>query len=205
MEYDNDEIEEENEIEDNNKKNKKCGLFSFSSISKYAFLPFILPIFCMIADVLYFFIYNNDNTNNYEKEINTNYFLVDVLDPLSTILGGLFLFIPSLREKMKVKKNVPINGKKSSSSSSIELIYNENIPNRNISKIFLYLFLISLFNYISIFIANIIEDYEVNIFETRIYNCIFLPIFSKLILKENIYKHQILSLSLFYRIFYDYY
>ena len=78
---------------------------------------------------------------------------------------------------------------------SIKLIYNETSKYRqNNLKIYSILLIAS----ISISFFDICEMYSVdkNTFEVRFYIIFFLSLFSKIILKNNIYNHQILSLSM---------
>ena len=95
-------------------------------------------------------------------------------------------------KKIHNKEDIVLNLR----SKSIELIYNENdlrdIYNKNIVKINLLLLLMSIF--LSLFF--ICGDYfsTHNILEERIYFFIFIPLFSKFILKYKIYNHQLLSL-----------
>ena len=77
----------------------------------------------------------------------------------------------------------------------IDYIYNNNlILNKNNKKKCIYLLLISLFIALDIVVFIFFE--KNNILESRIYIYFFIPIFAKIILKENIYRHQILFLSL---------
>ena len=182
MDLDDNEIYEEKES-----KNKKEGLFSFSKINKYYIFPFLCPIASLICNVFMMFVYE-------DKKFQGNQFLASILLCFSYFFGGIF-YIYSIRQKFK-KIDDKENKIATLSSSSIELIYNENnaegIYNRNSVKIYLLLLIMSIL--LSLFSIN--QDYSPNhnILEERFYSFIFIPIFSYYILKYKIYNHQILSL-----------
>ena len=77
-------------------------------------------------------------------------------------------------------------------SSNSNNIYNNGIKKNNSLKIFSILFILSLI--ISFHQISYLLTINKNIFEKRLYYLFFLPIFSKIILKSELFKHQILSL-----------
>ena len=173
------------ENENNNKQNNNR-LFSFATINKYFIIPFLCPIFCMIGN---FFIVIVDE----DKGVKNKEFLLSVLECLSFTGGGLLYFISSLREKTEETRNKAINN--GEGRLSIKLIYNDTFKyKQNNLKIFSILIIAS----ICISFFDICEMYSVdkNTFEVRFYIIFFLSLFSKIILKNNIYNHQILSLSI---------
>ena len=122
-------------------------------------------------------------------------FLLDIIVCFSYILAGLLTFIPSLREKAKNTINDALIYKKNS-NSSIELVYKKNyLANKGKSKIVIfYIFLISILicnNYFLIHFST-----SKHLIEQRLYLFFFIIIFSKIILKQYIHKHQVFSLSI---------
>ena len=174
---------EENE---NNGEQKNNKLFSFATINKYFIIPFLCPIFCMIGN--FFIVIVDEDEGVINKE-----FLLSILECLSFTGGGLLYFISSLREKTEETRDKATNN--GEGRLSIKLIYNETSKYRqNNLKIYSILLIAS----ISISFFDICEMYSVdkNTFEVRFYIIFFLSLFSKIILKNNIYNHQILSLSM---------
>ena len=114
--------------------------------------------------------------------------------------GGLLYFISYIRtntEKSKkssgnINNNTVSASSISSNSSSIEYIYNEPFIKINSFKIICILFAFSLFLFLDMS-CNLIIINELD-FEKRFYFLIFLPIFSRIILKNELFRHQILSL-----------
>ena len=173
------------ENENNNKETNKS-LISFAKINKYFLIPFLCPIFCISGN---FFI----NKIIEDKGLKNKEFLLAILECLSYTGGGFLYFISSLREKTAETRDKARNYIER--NTSIKLIYNDsNKIKRSNFKIGLLLFISSLC--VSFF--DICEVYSLskNTFEERFYIIFFLPLFSKLILKLNIYNHQILSLCL---------
>ena len=110
---------------------------------------------------------------------------------MAYILGGLLYFVSFIRTQAeKAKRRVTIHLQK----SRIQLIYKKITPNKNKKKMCGILFLMSLF--LSIFINIFAYSYKTIVFEKRLLYLFFISIFSKYILKSQIYRHQILSLSL---------
>ena len=174
-------------MKENGKNNKKKDnrLFSFAKINKYFIIPFLCPIFCMIANFCIEII--NEDKGVINKEV-----LLSILECLTFTGGGFLYFISSLREKTEETRNKAIdNGER---RLSIRLIYNDTLQYRqNNLKICLILLIAS----ISVSFFDICEIYSLdkNTFEIRFYLIFFLSLFSKIILKNNIYNHQILALS----------
>ena len=173
---------EENE---NNNKQKNNSLFSFATINKYFIIPFLCPLFCMIGNFFIVIVDEDEGVKNKE-------FLLSILECLSFTGGGLLYFISSLREKTEETRDRAINNVEG--RLSIKLIYNKTL---NIKKNNLKIYTILIIASISISFFDICEIYSVdkNTFEERFYIIFFLSLFSKIILKNNIYNHQILSLS----------
>ena len=174
------------EEEDEEIKNKKEHLLSFAKINKYYLLPFLAPIFCMLGN--YFIHLLNKNNKNKDNKLE---FTFSIFINLTYISGGLLYFISFIRTKTEESKDKAIVYKE---RKTINLIYNEDKPKKSKIKIFFILIFISLLLTIYIFVYTI--SLGKTVFEKRLYYLFFISIFSKLILKNQIYWHQILSLSL---------
>ena len=159
-------------------KDNKKPIIIFSKLNKYFLIPFLCPIFYMISK---FF-------ENLIDEINNNQHFFDIIfNDLSYIYAGLFYFIPYFKVNFSKKNDA------SFSNSGIKYIYNEGIISKyNHFKIILLMISLSLF----IVIENCLYIFvnTKKIFEIRIFLIFFIPLFSKIILKENVYKHQYFSL-----------
>jgi len=154
------------------KKNES--LFSFGKLNKYFIIPFLCPIFCFLAN--YFLkLYNNEISKSKEKyDIKNKLFLISFSLFLSYFVGGLLYCISYIRTQTE------------------DLIYNEKIININPLKIFFIFCVMSLILYFAL-ICGFLSINE-KVFEKRLYFLLFLPIFSKIILKDELFRHQILSL-----------
>ena len=130
------------------------------------------------------------NKNNKNKA-NKLEFTFSIFINLTYISGGLLYFISFIRTKTEESKDKAIVYKE---RKTINLIYNEDKPKKSKIKIFFILIFISLLLTIYIFVYTI--SLGKTVFEKRLYYLFFISIFSKLILKNQIYRHQILSLSL---------
>lgn len=167
---------------DKNSNKKEC-LFSFAKINKYYLFPFLAPIFCCFSNYFIHYLYNGN------KKMELHFFLTIYID-LSYALGGLLYFISRIRIKTEETRN---NAKiyKERPSRDIKLIYNDP-SKKDTKKIILLLILISMLNTIT----TITNLYSINrvVFEKRLYFIFYIAIFSKHFLKEQIFKHQIMSM-----------
>ena len=154
-------------------------LFSFGKINKYFIIPFLCPIFLFLTN--YFIILYISNYR-LEKEINDDKFYTEFFKKksyllssvafLSHFIGGFLYFISYIRTGT----------------------HNRESKVNNSLKIFFILFAMSLLLcYSELFILYFFNK---NFIEIDFYYFIFFPIFSKLILKNEFYRHQILSLFL---------
>ena len=167
------------------KKDREC-LFSFAKINKYFIIPFLCPICCSICN---YFI----QRINADKGFKNKQCFLAIIET-STLIGGGFLYFISLfggktkKRKDKSKKNKNIK-------NSNKLIYNRSHnSNRQKLKIFSILFIMSLF--VCFFDISEVYSFDKNAFEERLFLIFFISIFSQIILKMEIYNHQILSLSI---------
>ena len=174
---------------ENEKKVEKECLFSFATINKYFIFPFLCPILCVLANCFVFLIIKTEGIKNKE------FLLLNSILP-SYIGGGLLYFISYIRTKTYETRNEALEIKqkeRSLSSISISYIYKYNDGIKiNTFKIIGILIIMSI-------IATLVEICSLyfinnNVFDFRIYTLFSIVLFSKIILKDNIFKHQILSL-----------
>lgn len=178
-------MEENNNNQENEKGEKEC-LFSFAKINKYFIIPFLCPVFCIICN------YFIEKINEDKGLINKQCFIA--IMECSTFLGGGFLyFISSIREKTEETRNKAKTY--AESSNSIKLIYNDILQSKKkYFKIFSILFIMS--SFISFFDICEVYSFDKIAFEERLFLIFFISIFSYIILKTEIYNHQVLSLSI---------
>ena len=171
----------------NNTKNEflmkeKKHLITFAKINKYFLIPFLSPVFCMLSN--FFLLLITQANVITKKEFFGPCFIV-----LSYIGAGLLYFISYFRRKVDNGKESIIYRERA--PSNITLIYNEGKQKSLIKEIILIIcigFLCTLFELLSFFA----QGYK--LFEERLYFLFFIPLFSKLILKDDIFKHQYFSL-----------
>jgi len=178
--------ENNNSQEKENEKQEKEYLFSFAKINKYFIIPFLCPVFCIICN------YFIEKINSDKGFTNKQCFLSTI--ECSTLLGGgLLYFISSLREKTEKTRNKA--KEYAESSNSIKLIYNDSLKSKKrYFKIFSILFIMS--SFISFFDICEVYSFDKVAFEERLFLIFFISIFSNIILKTEIYNHQVLSLSI---------
>ena len=173
---------EEEEDDEKNIQKKEC-FISFAKINKYYLFPFLAPIFCMTSNYLLHLI-NKENYHNIE-------FTLALFVNFAYILGGSLYFITYIREKTEETKNNAIVYQE---RKTINLIYKEDKPNKSKTKIFFILLFMSLL--LATYIIIYTFSNHKNLVEKRLYYLFFISIFSKFILKSEIYRHQVLSLSI---------
>jgi len=165
-----------------NSDKQKKPLITFAKINKYFIIPFLTPVFCMLANYFIAFV-RNSNVIKHEE------FALSIFILLSYIASGCFYFIPKFRQKVEGAKDHIIY--KERATTAIKYIYNEASKKSLLKKCILIIvigFLITLFELLSIF------SHGHNLFQERLYFLIFIPLFSKWILKENFFRHHYFSL-----------
>ena len=166
-----------------NSENKKS-LITFAKLNKYYLIPFLAPVFCMLGN---FFIYRIRGIKvvKHEEFILTSYII------LSYVGAGSFYFISKFRQKIEeAKENIIYRERR---RSMIRFLYNKvfkKSPLKEWILIIVLAFLISIFELFSVFA----KKPKNNLFEERLYFILFIPLFSKFILKENIFRHHYFSL-----------
>jgi uncharacterized membrane protein len=163
-------------------KENKQSLITFAKLNKYYTILFLCPIFSMLGN---YFLSKIMQAN----VIKQNLFFYILHEELTYIFSGLFYFISYFRGKSNKPKNIDKN---SCDETSIKYIYNRPLFNKCSRKLIIFLLILS-FLLISEKLIYIYTG-EYNLFYLWFYYLLFIPLFSKLILKENLYKHQYLSL-----------
>ena len=167
-------------------KETKRPIITFAKLNKYFFIVILCPIFCMLTN---FFALLIDEI----EIIKRDELLYSILSDFSYIFAGMFYFISYFR--VNYNKNNDSSSNIENNNSGIVYIYNESIIyNYNPYKIIILIILLSLINGIEDILIIFIGDN--NFFEERLYYFFFIPLFSKFILKQNIFKHQYFSLLL---------
>ena len=174
--------EESIDTETEEKPNK---LIIFAKFNRYYIILFISPIFCMLAN---YFIYKlKDNGLNIFK----HQYIFNMLNAeIFYAFAGLFYFMSYFRKNSNRGKESDENLSK---ITNIQYIYNETTT-IDLKKYILILILLSALLISERYILTYIYDNKR--LDPRIFYIILIPLFSKLILKENLYKHQYLSLAI---------
>ena len=186
MEQNSDEINESNRETLMNSDEQKKPLISFAKINKYFLIPFITPVFCMFGN---YFLFKIQSTKvvRHEEFIFTSYVL------LTYIGAGCFYFISKFRQKVEgAKENIIY---RESTISTIKYIYNEGVKTNILKQAILIIFLAFLIVLAELF-SLFAHKPKIHLLQERFYYLLFIPIFSKFILKDNIFKHHYFSLLL---------
>ena len=154
-----------------NTQNKKSYLISFTKINKYFIFPFLSPIFIFIRDYLI------GKANLKDNGVKAT-FQYEVMDGFMHSVCGLFYLIYFFRTRTI-----------ESSPESKSTLKNKNL------KIFLLILVIGISYTIYISNSKILSK-KYTVFEIRIYHLVFNTIFCRLILKYEVFSHQILSIIL---------
>ena len=190
MENFNAENEKENDIESNEEfpeiNNNKKSLITCAKLNRYFLIIILCPIFGMITNLFIDLIIDT-------KIIQRLDFALTFFNCLSYFLAGLFHFIYNFKESVKKENNENNENNESSRSSTKIYIYNE-IKNENYNPHRIFMIIILLASLIIIRCLLSTFFYDKNVFEKRLFYFFFIPLFSKIILKENIYKHQYFSI-----------
>ena len=163
---------------------QKKPLITCAKLNKYFLIPFLAPVFCMLANYFFDRIRKIKFVRN-EEFIFTSYIL------LSYFVAGCFYFISKFRQKVEgAKENILY---RENTTNSITFIYNEGIQ-KNVLKeailIIVIAFLIALGELFTIYV----HKPRYHIYEERLYYLLSIPLFSKLILKENFFRHHLFAL-----------
>ena len=158
-------------------------LIIFAKLNNYYLILFISPVFCMLTN---YFLIKIEGLSILEN----SYCFPMLSVELFYIFDGLFYFIVYFRKNSNKGKELAEN---LNTNKDIQYIYNEKIF-FNSNKYIIFAIILSSLVIAERFISSYI--FHNKMFNTRFYFIILIPLFSKLILKENLYKHQYLSLAI---------
>ena len=175
-------LNEEEEEEIKEVKIKKAPLITFAKLNKYYTILFICLIFSMLVN---YFLSKIVKAN----VIKQSSFFSILLEELTYIFAGLFYFISYFKGKSNRPKKFDKNF---CDETGIKYIYNRPLVNNCSKKVIIFCVILSCLLISDKLICIYTDKYK--LFYSRFYYLLFIPLFSKLILKENLYKHQYLSL-----------
>ena len=164
-------------------KENKQSFIIFAKLNKYFLIPFISPVFCMLANYFLGKIIRLSIIKKLE-------FIASIFILLTYIFAGLVYFISYFEQKIDKEKEY--NSYNRNSQLTINYIYNKENNRNKKYKVLLLLILMGIL--LGIFELFGVLSFGKHLFEYRLYFFLFIPLFSKFILKENIYKHHYFSL-----------
>jgi drug/metabolite transporter (DMT)-like permease len=162
----------------------KC-IITFSKPKKYLLLPLLSPIILIIG---VFCLHINEITRSLEDK-NKN-FAILMNSSFVNVFAGMYYFIFILMSNENNSASSPQNRER---NLPVKLIYN-NIFEEDRLKKCLYLLLISIlmFFYCA---SNLFID-QTKTIEYNLFTIIFISLFTRIILKIEIFRHQIISIIL---------
>ena len=190
MEEIDEKIEKNEELTENNDENKS--LITFAKINKYFLIPFLSAIFNFLSDLFGKLI----EESNVLKKLE---YIEPILYDLPFVISRLFYFISYFQVNVNIKSK---SDYKIHSSLDIDYLYNDALFTKmKVSKFIKFILLLSSMNAMDNLLWALM--YKSTVFNERLFELFFIPLFSKVILKEKIFKHQYFSLiiSLFSIIF----
>ena len=164
-------------------KEKQKPLIAFAKLNKYFLIPFLCPIFCMLSTYFLGVIISTNVIKRVE-------FIASIYFELAYVSAGLFHFVSYFKSIENEEKEEYLE--RENTQKGIYYIYNKNTRVYSPLKIFILAILLSLLIGTSQIISLMIRGN--NLFEFRLYFLFFIPIFSKILLKENIHRHHYFSL-----------
>ena len=177
-------IESNSDTKESFTKNEKLHqpLITFAKINKYFLIPFLCPVFCMMA---------NYCIGKFDKQkiMNKAEFIVPVYVILSYVAAGTPYFISKFNQKVEGGKEGIIYRERI--PNNIKYIYNEGLK-KNLIKEYALIIFLSLLILAFELLSSHSRGYK--LFQERLYFMFLIPIFSKFILKDDIFKHQYFSL-----------
>ena len=180
--YTNTIIEQNEELIEKTNENKS--LITFAKFNKFFLIPILLAIFNFLSDLLEFII-------DQSKVIKNPEVVKSIFYDISNVFAGFFYFIPYLQVNVNIKKKLT-NKEKSDIVSNY--IYKKSLGNIiNTKKDIIIIILLCLMLSIDDLLWVLIGEFK-DVFEEKLFYLFFIPLFSKIILKEDIYKHQYFSL-----------
>ena len=177
-----DKTEQNEELTEN--ATEKKSLITFYKLNKYFLIPALFTIFNFLSDLIEDFIYDF-------KVVKNPQIIKSILYDAPNVLAGLFYFIPNFQVNVNIKKK---STNKDNPNMVANYIYNKNFRTTiNTKKDIMLILLLSLMHAIDDLLWVFIKDIGI-VFDQRLFYLFFIPLFSKIILKQDIYKHQYFSL-----------
>ena len=174
----------------------KCCAFGFSTCSfSYLYILFTIVFYFLKYCILSFSELSSKNRINIFgiEPVLTNHRLIMLLiEYLGYIIfGGLFLYL--FRIRREIKKNNKEKIEENNHPKNIQLIFKK----KHLSKKAIKILLIACFLFaIQLIIRGIMNFLSLGMLDLWIFNIIFISFFMKIILKVEIYKHQLYSLGI---------
>ena len=172
----------------NDSINTKKSFIKFTKLNKYFLFPFICPIFDMLCYYLPNTIFDNKGMKGKE-------FYQMIFKELAYIIGGgIPYLISNYKQKDNKENNLNnSNDKESTNNKRIDYIYNDkSIINVNQKKVYI-LFAVACILFATYQLTGTLNKKD---FQTLLYFIFSISLFTKYILKEDIHKHQYLSLAI---------
>ena len=163
---------------------QKKPLITCAKLNKYFLIPFIAPVFNMFSN---YFIFKVGE----QKVVKHEEFIITSIIMITYIVAGCLYFISKLRQKVEGAKEKIIYNEPN--SSPIKYIYNEGIKTNVLKELILIIFIAFLISLTEL-LSSFSNKPKYNLFPERLYFILFIPLFSKFILKENIFRHHYFSL-----------
>ena len=176
-----DEIEPKEELTEQSNKNKS--FITFAKFNKSFLILLFLLIFNLLSYIFGGFFYNYQIFKQPE-------FIISIFYDSHNVFAGLFYFIPCFQINVNIQKK--FDNKKKIKEDRNYILKKSSLNIISAHKNIMFFLLLGLMYAIDDLLFSFIFDKIV--FDEGLYYLFFIPLFSKIILKENIYKHQYFSL-----------
>ena len=173
-------------------KKEKKGLISFSELNKYFIIPFISPVVNAIHSLLFNYTFSEKKIPSKNKG-----FLILNYSFLCVLLGNGIPFLISLCLQTKHKEKNVLSIKFKSNKASTELINNNELEQKK-GKLFFLIILLALL-YASTSTYNCFDlNNKYYALNERFFIILFVFLWSKVILKIQIFHHHYFSLLIYF-------
>ena len=152
---------------------------------------FLIPIFGGIVNLAYRYIIRLIPKG---ENLMENPFIINIYVSIGMILAFIPYLILKYRTKNIVVQYVHYNEKQEDSKLNIKLIHNKNIEEKKRFTKYLLFFLSASFGFLQTLLLNLFCSNC--IYNLWIFDIIFISLFSYLILKTKLYKHQYISMGI---------
>ena len=162
---------------------------SCGKLNKYYIIPFICPVICMGAHYILGLI---------NRELKDKQLLLILFREITYVITGFLYFVSVFQQKVEKGKQSFDNERKTILKSSHLGTLSVNSINvkekKSILKKWLLIILVSLL--LIVYEAIPLFNIDKHIFDERFFILICIPLLSKLILKENIFRHHYFALTI---------